>query len=577
MKKRPEEFDDEFIDDEEILDDEEFLDDEEILDDEEFLDDEEEDIEDEPKKKKAKKLDKKGGKKGGKKGKLSKGAKIGIIISSVIAGLAIIAVLGVYVILPLVMPSTEAASDFQALLAVNGYQNYEAANAAVADVNSGKRLRSDAPYKKIYSVDEMLASGDVNQNNKAQFAAALYSLAITNYAAINGTGWYCYTDSKVFADGVQAKLGISFESDKFEVSLRAAYGLGNEEAVNNTNKDQSTEKKDNYFSQTVSGVTELNIQGLPSNLTSSVKGAFGYNMQEYLYDGVVCFRRGPNGGAKFYGKEKGAKYMMGAYNAKFPTSYKKGTLKDDGFPIGTYNLDKYSTKKYGATKSLEVLEDESVKNMTKKYGATTAWGKIDQRCDYGFTIEPAGVKEAYYIGDYGAGWATYNFSEEFIDAANTTIEHDTKNHVYIINLAVKADKADEACVFAKGSLTKDTKDYIQMQTPTYSLSKNEIHIYENGLIAYWEREETVASTKEAKLTVFEGKCTGGGGTTNHTYMAFSYSAIDYSPKALAARYMSEIGSTDAGFPADYVQDLSGWPTLEEYDPFTKQAEYIKLK
>ena len=135
-------------------------------------------------------------------------------------------------------------------------------------------------------------------------------------------------------------------------------------------------------------------------------------------------------------------------------------------------------------------------------------------------------------------------------------------------MVVKENKTDKACMFAKESLTKDTKDYIQMQNPTYTLSKNMIQIYDNGLIKYWEREETVASSLPALLTVLTGECAGGGGTTNKTYMAFSYAAIDYSPLALAARYMPEVASK-----ANI--SLTKWPSIDTYDP--KNNDYTSLK
>ena len=191
---------------------------------------------------------------------------------------------------------------------------------------------------------------------------------------------------------------------------------------------------------------------------------------------------------------------------------------------------------------------------------------MDVFVEYAFELTPFDETYTYYCGNYGTGWATYNFSKEFIDPDKTTITHDTKNHVYTIDLAIKEDKVNEACVFAKGSLTKDTKDYIQLQDAQYTLSKNIIQIYENGLIKFWEREETVNSNDVAKLTIMPGECQKGGGTTNHTYMAFSYSPIDYNPLALAARYLPEIGTK--------VTIPSKWPTLEEYDPKTKDYTSI---
>ena len=562
MKKRlNEEFEDEFIDDEEILDDdEEFLDDDEILDDEDFEDEDfdDDDFDDEPKKKKGKKLDKKGSKK---KGKLSKGAKIGISIGSAVVGIAAIALIVVFVVMPLLVPKATIDSDFEALLSVNGYQNYEASKTA--------ELKSDATYSKIYSVDDMLKSGEVDKNNKAEFAAALYSLAISNYNNVKGSGWYCYTDSSVFATDVTATLGISLTFPTFNVGVRAAYCLGYVEA-DAPNAAQKKAKQNNYFSQTISGVSKLDIEGLPSNLTGTLKGMFGYNCIEFLNNGTYAYKRGVNGGAQFYGAKKDVayKYLMGAYNKKlYEETYKK-KAKDpvSGYPEKTFITDAYKDT-YAEAKSLDYVE--TPKDIIQR---NSPWGKLDTLYDNAYKLKPFDEEYTYYIGTYGTGWAVYDFSKENIDASKTTVTYDKNTHIYTIEMAVKEDKADAACMFAKGSLTKDTKDYIQLQNAKYALTKNTIKIFDNGLIAYWEREETVSSEDPAKLTILTGECKKGGGTTNHTYMSFSYSPIDYSPLALAARYLPEMGTLTN---EKYKQDLSGWPTLDEYNP--KEKDYTTLK
>ena len=562
MKKRlNEEFEDEFIDDEEILDDdEEFLDDDEILDDEDFEDEDfdDDDFDDEPKKKKGKKLDKKGSKK---KGKLSKGAKIGISIGSAVVGIAAIALIVVFVVMPLLVPKATIDSDFEALLSVNGYQNYEASKTA--------ELKSDATYSKIYSVDDMLKSGEVDKNNKAEFAAALYSLAISNYNNVKGSGWYCYTDSSVFATDVTATLGISLTFPTFNVGVRAAYCLGYVEA-DAPNAAQKKAKQNNYFSQTISGVSKLDIEGLPSNLTGTLKGMFGYNCIEFLNNGTYAYKRGVNGGAQFYGAKKDVayKYLMGAYNKKlYEETYKK-KAKDpvSGYPEKTFITDAYKDT-YAEAKSLDYVE--TPKDIIQR---NSPWGKLDTLYDNAYKLKPFDEEYTYYIGTYGTGWAVYDFSKENIDGSKTTVTYDKNTHMYTIEMVVKEDKADAACMFAKGSLTKDTKDYIQLQNAKYALTKNTIKIFDNGLIAYWEREETVSSEDPAKLTILTGECKKGGGTTNHTYMSFSYSPIDYSPLALAARYLPEMGTLTN---EKYKQDLSGWPTLDEYNP--KEKDYTTLK
>ena len=554
MKKRNDEELDDLLDDEEFLDDDEILDDEELEDDN-FIDDEDEEIEDEPKKKKGKKLDKedKKGKKGKKpKKKLSKGAIAGIVVGSV-AAVAALVVLAVFVILPMFAKEAVVANDFEELLKVNGYQNYSATQ---------KNIKLKTGASDLVTVDEITG---IDKTNKAEFAAALYSLAITNYEKVAGTGWYCYTDSSVYAKDVKA-LG-AFKFPTFKVGVRAAFGMGSLEA-DDPNEYQESEKKANFFSQTISGVTVLDIEGITPAITDTLKSKFGYNCQEYLYNGTYAYKRGDNGGAEFYGasSEMGYKYMMGAYNEDLYKSgtekpYKENSLKDDGYPIHTYFSAEYSDV-FSATKSLDYVDPPE--NII--HDGEEAWGQIDTLYDYAFELTPYDTTYRYYYGTYGSGWAVYDFSKDNIDASKTTIEHDDEGGYYTINLVVKESKADAACMFAKGSLTKDTKDYIQLQDAKYSLKKNVIKIYDNGLIMSWERIEAVDSTLPAKLTVIPGECNGGGGTENHTYMSFSYSPIDYHPQALAARYMPEIAASTS---------IKGWPTLSEYDP--KNKDYTSLK
>ena len=108
MKKR-DEIEDEILDDEEFLDDEE-----EVLDDDEILDDEElEEEEDEKPAKKAKKVS--ASNKGGKK-KLGKGAKAGIIVGSVVAFLAIAAVLVIWVVMPMLSAKIDPNASYQGII-----------------------------------------------------------------------------------------------------------------------------------------------------------------------------------------------------------------------------------------------------------------------------------------------------------------------------------------------------------------------------------------------------------------------------------------------------------------------------
>ena len=595
MKKRNDEELDEILEDDEVLEDEAddvVLDDDEVIDDEVIDDDEvieDDELEEEPKGKKDKKAKK--AKKEGKKGKdgkkkLSKGAVIGISVSSSVVGVVAIVLVVLFVILPLFNKS-KIADDFEALLAVNGYQNASAADAVARDPS---RMVADPSYDSIVSVDDMLEAMHVSSYTelpKEEFAAALYSLAITNYSNIDGRGWYCYTDSSVYAKDVTATLaGLTLSFPTFNVGVRAAYGLGEMEAANPNDTQAELEKK-NMFSQTISGVSKLDIEGLPKNLTGALTALFGYNVQEFLYDGIYAYRRAKNGGAEFLGASDsdGAKYLMGARNEAFPSKIKvkSKSEKEGGYPTNTFIVDEYKDE-YAETKTVVKTEIPEKYDTVIRTGTAgwEPWGELDRIAEMAYTLQPYDLEETYVCGNYGVGWAAYNFSKEYIDPDKTTIEYDAKNGVYIIEMAVLADKQDEACVFAKGSLTRDTKDYIQMQESKYTLEKNHIEIYANGLIKYWERIETVSSENKCLLTVMPGECAGGGGTTNHTYMSFSYSAIDYNPLALAKRYMSEIASTEAGVKATYANKLAKamekWPSFDDYDPTnkTKAKQYLSL-
>ena len=105
-----------------------------------------------------------------------------------------------------------------------------------------------------------------------------------------------------------------------------------------------------------------------------------------------------------------------------------------------------------------------------------------------------------------------------------------------------------------------------MQEMTYTLEKNTIEIYDNGLIRSWDRKESINSTVKARLDVggvITGDCNGGGGTTNETHQTFSYDAIDYDPLALAARYWPQTGDSSK---SSLAYDLSGYTSFADYKP-----------
>ena len=143
MKKR-DEIEDEILDDEEFLDDEE-----EVLDDDEILDDEElEEEEDEKPAKKAKKVS--ASNKGGKK-KLGKGAKAGIIVGSVVAFLAIAAVLVIWVIFPMLSAKIDPNASYQGIIG----NTKPTGVTAVEEVNSNMKTMEmlNAALKNYDAVD----------------------------------------------------------------------------------------------------------------------------------------------------------------------------------------------------------------------------------------------------------------------------------------------------------------------------------------------------------------------------------------------------------------------------------------
>lgn len=541
-KKIEEEFDLE----DEILDEEEFedIDDiEDLEDDDEVFDEEEEET---PKKSKKSSKKQKAPKK-----KMS-GKKKAVVAVSVIAGVILLAVLGVFVIWPALAPKAVISTNTAGVLAKSGYQKY------IEDTSTIK-LSANATEDHIVSVKEMLDATGLSLSNSSdttKIAANIFNLAVTNYANIANTAWYCYTDSSVYATNVKATLGISLSFPEFNVGVRAAYMLASQETKNSKNAGDP-----NSYSSTISGVTKLDIKGLPSNLTGTLKGMFGYNIQTCLYEGTYAYRRGNNGGAQFFGddSEEGYKYPMGSYNASFPTKLNDAKNEEGAYKQQAFVVKDYNKKEDAVTQKLDYIETPVADKVTR----VNAWDPLQKTYSYAYRVNVYGTYYNYYCGNFGTGWAVYDFAEENLDPA-TTVTYDKASHVYEIKIVVKKDKANAACEFAKGSLTKDTKDYITMQNPDYALEENTIQIFDNGLIKSWKRQETVSSEAKAKLIILTGDCFDGGGTTNITQQAFSYLDVDSDPLANAALYWPQLG--DSAVVGKYAFDLKSYPTIDNYNP-----------
>lgn len=579
MDKKKKDLEEEFDTIEEFEDlEEEILEDEEVFEDleEEIVEDEVEDevVEDEvvedkkpTKKEKKAKKEKKGKKE---KKPLTKGKKAGIAIGSIF-GVAAIVLVFLFVIMPIIMPANNGEDVVvDLIMAKGGYQKY---------VDASKlELRSDATFYKIYSVEEMLSETSLSMENPAdqkQIASNIFNLAVTNYSNLKATSWYCYTVSSVY--GLDAKaLGV-LSLDRFEVVVKAAYYISAVQtdcAANLENPDAPVDKqriRDNEFSSTISGVPTLDLDGVPKSITDTIKSSFGFNIQNCLYEGTYAYRRGKNGGkytngtnyTVWYGDDSdlGYKYPMGAWHTQFPTKLKNKLQGDGARGVGHFSMADYNPATDNTSQKLDYIETPA--DEIRRVGSYKPWDPLNTYYNYAYEQSCYGNREEYFTGNFGAGWAPYDFSIDNL-SDETKVTYDPETHVYTIEMVVKEEKANDACRFAKGSLTKDTKDYIKMQNVKYSLTKNTIEIFDNGLIKSWDREESIDSTEKAELIVLSGECKKGGGTTNKTKSSFSYEMQDCDPLAQAALYWPELG--DKSIVGDRAFDLKGYTTFDEYNP-----------
>lgn len=439
-----------------------------------------------------------------------------IVVGTIIVVLG--AAVGIFFLIPSDAPNApvlEGTAD--AVFNVNGYQ--QSADVSKLTLNDGA---------KIVSIKDMLATTGLDINNpddKAQIASNIYNMAVRNFAAINGTGYQVLTDASVSAVGVHA-LGMNM--DYFDVGIRSTYSAMSGPQGN--------------FSQTISGVTKLDLEGLEI-IGDKLRGFFGWNVQSFSNNKINAWRKSSNGGATFLTEDQGSyNYILGA-------TKKKGTE---------------FKSKLGSDFTISAVTPGSTDGENPLF-AGNQWDALPD-LGTGEYNEVFGVK--YYLGSYGTGWAKYNFGAEFLDTTKTTVEYDEKNDIYTLTLAVREDKIDDACKYAKGDLIKDTMNYVQLRNPKYTKLENTIQVFGNGLIRSWSRDEIMGSKEEAKLTVFPGKCDGGGQTGNKSTTVFSYDERDYNAERLCALYWPELGNADLVNKAvsGGALDLSKYPTLSNYKP-----------
>jgi|GEM_PF-2178763 len=182
--------------DDEILDEEEFIDeDEEDIDDEEVLDDEDFEEEDEKPSKKAKAPKK------AKKGKMKKGTKIAIITSSVVAGVAAIVLVALFVILPMLgfnlfakSQSGDVADSVDFSKKVAGYKTNPTAcesktkiqAALVFDADDLEDLYNSSKDKNLIAAQMMFAATK-NLATAHQYSYFKNQIGTTNLGEKSGT------------------------------------------------------------------------------------------------------------------------------------------------------------------------------------------------------------------------------------------------------------------------------------------------------------------------------------------------------------------------------------------------------
>ena len=232
MKKR-DEIEEEILDEDEILDDEEVLDDEEIDDE---IDDE--DFEEEKPAKKGKKAPAKDGKK-----KMGKGAKVGIIIGSVVAVLAIIAVVGVFVILPMFSGSgNSGAESYTATIGATAPTGVTAHTAINKNMKAGEMLLAavDNYYEADFAANIMIVGGVNTTISGIKVPQGVQSFKV-RYGKGNATdssnktenaNYYAYSKSsgiatmyeEYYAKGETVKYRKASATKKYTQSVNTASG-----------------------------------------------------------------------------------------------------------------------------------------------------------------------------------------------------------------------------------------------------------------------------------------------------------------------------------------------------------------
>lgn len=461
----------------------------------------------------------------------SKKAKVAIIVICVVLLLVIVA--GIIAAAVLLSNQPVAQSTPDDVFFVSNFQE---------NISNEELAKITKEGATIVGIQEMLTTeGWSLEANPKEVAAGIYALAVTNYNNLTQTGYMVKTDASVQAKG--SSVG------DVNVGIRSTYS--------------NFQGKNGTFSQTISGVTALEGVGA---LGDMLRGLFGYNIQSFANDDFYAFRQGSNGGASFYGMDNPdtLKLIMGAQQ-DFPTRYNKNTfyIKDQ---------ETFENENAGSSSGSDIEQPE-------QHERPYAWSPLNGTTTGELTV--AGTK--YYLGSFGAGFATYNFSEASWLADDTTVTYDAENDIYKLNIVVAEQYVDDACIYAKGALIKDTQAYIKLKNAAYTECTNVIEVYGNGLIKSIQKIESLGSNERCELLSPLGSCAGGA-TKNEAIFAFGYTdectdanryAALYWPELSDASYFQEASKTYSKVTTAMALDLSSYPTFATYEPkVNKMAEFF---
>ncbi|MDE7191049.1 MAG: hypothetical protein K2O35_01035 [Clostridia bacterium] len=425
------------------------------------------------------------------------------------------------------------------------------------NVTAEQLAKITKPGAQIVSIADALDEAKINKDtDPAKAAAAIYAVAVTNYNNVTQTGYYVLTNAKVSAKGISTLMG-----NDVNVGLRSTYS--------------SFSGVNGNFSQTVSGVTQLEGVG---GLGDQLRGKFGYNVQSYSNADFAASRHGSNGGAQFPSFAEDAnvyKYILGAYN----TSLTDATKGDVGItPTADSNGDdelpayvpaegaKYPDKSTLAGKPLPSFNAnrkpwEPLNRIPNRYKDSK--GRI---VEDGTTV--AGTRYSY--GNYGAGFAVYDFSRPEYLSDGTKVNYNSSLDLWTVEVAILDDYVNQACEFAAGDLIKDTQNYIALKNAKFTKISVKFEVYGNGLIKSMQKIDELGTDEKCDLTILPGTCNKGGVTSNTATMAFSYSDYDTDANRLAALYWPALGDAEIfkyhKVSTDLKLDLSKYDTFDTYEP-----------